>query len=298
MPIRTFFLSLALLIGYGHTLYSFNRGSSAPFISGDTFRSYADHVFDETTLQFDPLSVKFGDVIFVKTDWEYLEEFFTQHHPKIASGYILITHNSDHSVPGPFASYLDDHKLLGWFSQNIEGDSHPKLHPIPIGIANKCWKHGNPEIFEASLHLSENDNRPFLCYLNFNPATYPKERLDVESLFAEQPWCVVSPVKELSQYCHDLSKSKFVLSPRGNGLDCHRTWEALLMGAIPVVRSSTLDPLFADLPVLIVDDWRAITESYLNEQYEVLKLKPCNRKKLFINYWIMQIQSEVESCKD
>jgi hypothetical protein len=47
----------------------------------------------------------------------------------------------------------------------------------------------------------------------------------------------------------------FVLSPFGNGMDCHRTWEALLCGCIPIVRSSVFDELFEGLPVLIVDKW-------------------------------------------
>ena len=36
----------------------------------------------------------------------------------------------------------------------------------------------------------------------------------------------------------------FVLSTRGNGLDCHRTWELLLLGSIVITRTSPLDPLF------------------------------------------------------
>jgi hypothetical protein len=37
-------------------------------------------------------------------------------------------------------------------------------------------------------------------------------------------------------------KYAFEICPRGNGLDCHRTCEALLLRTIPIVRSSTLDP--------------------------------------------------------
>lgn len=51
----------------------------------------------------------------------------------------------------------------------------------------------------------------------------------------------------------------FVLSPFGNGMDCHRTWEALLCGCIPVVRSSVFDELFAGLPVLIVKNWSDVS---------------------------------------
>ena len=46
------------------------------------------------------------------------------------------------------------------------------------------------------------------------------------------------------QYLMTLGSHKFVLSPRGNGLDAHRTWEAMLVGAIPIVRASALNPLY------------------------------------------------------
>ena len=55
----------------------------------------------------------------------------------------------------------------------------------------------------------------------------------------------------------------FVVSPHGNGLDCHRTWESLVLGNIVIVKRSSLDPLYEGLPVVIVDDWREITRDNL-----------------------------------
>lgn len=294
---QTFFWCLILVLGHSHFLASEERGSSAPFISGDTFRAYAHHIFDETTHELDPTKVNAGDIIFVKTDWEYLERFFRDYHPFISNPYILLTHNSDHSAPGPFRPYLEDPKLLAWCAQNIEGEKHQKLHPIPIGIANKCWQHGRPEIFAAYLSRAHNKERQYLCYINFHPSTYPVERSYVWDLFSQQPWCTLSPpTKQMSDYLQDLSKAKFVISPRGNGLDCHRTWEALLMGAIPVVRSSSLDPLFADLPVLIIQDWNIVSETFLNEQYKIMKQKSYNLAKLFSPYWIEYVQVKAATC--
>lgn len=51
----------------------------------------------------------------------------------------------------------------------------------------------------------------------------------------------------------------FVLSPFGNGMDCHRTWEALLCGCIPIVRSTVFNEMFEGLPVLIVEKWSDIS---------------------------------------
>ena len=48
----------------------------------------------------------------------------------------------------------------------------------------------------------------------------------------------------------EISKFKFVLSPPGAGIDCHRTWELLYLDCIPIVQSSTINELYDDLPVL------------------------------------------------
>ena len=45
-----------------------------------------------------------------------------------------------------------------------------------------------------------------------------------------------------------MAKAKFALSPGGTGPDTYRTWEALLVGTIPIVKTSQLDNLYSDLP--------------------------------------------------
>lgn len=46
----------------------------------------------------------------------------------------------------------------------------------------------------------------------------------------------------------------FVISPRANGLDCHRTWELLHLGTIPIVTYAHKE-LFDGLPVVLVRNW-------------------------------------------
>jgi hypothetical protein len=284
----TFFLNI-------HFLYSAERGSSSPFISGDTFRAFADHIFDETKISFKPRDVKEGDVIFIKTDYNFLESFFYRYHPHIRHKYIIVTHNSDHSTPGPFYEMLNSNKIIAWFGQNIEGKSHPKLFNIPIGIANQCWVHGNVDVFSKYSNKRGNIIRPYLCYMNFSCETYPKERTQVRDCFLKYSWCKKAEGKNLESYLEDMSKSKFVLSPRGNGLDCHRTWEALLMGAIPIVKASSLDPLYKDLPVLIVDDWEIITKKFLEEKYKEMQNQEYNCAKIFSSYWINFIKKNLSA---
>ena len=57
----------------------------------------------------------------------------------------------------------------------------------------------------------------------------------------------------------DLSKHKFCISPPGNGVDCHRTWECLYLGVIPIVEKSPHMSYFDDLPILFVDNYDNIS---------------------------------------
>ena len=86
------------------------------------------------------------------------------------------------------------------------------------------------------------------------------------------------------------SKYSFVISPHGNGLDCHRTWEALALGCIPVVKTSGLDPLFKDLPVLIVGSWSDINPKLLKKTLLTFKKSTFNYEKLQLSYWINNIK--------
>lgn len=46
---------------------------------------------------------------------------------------------------------------------------------------------------------------------------------------------------------------KYAVTPRGNGWDTHRVWEALFLGVIPILTHSPLDPTYEGLPILLVD---------------------------------------------
>ena len=74
-----------------------------------------------------------------------------------------------------------------------------------------------------------------------------------------------------------LNQCKFVICPRGNGLETYRFYDSLYSGAIPiVVKEGILYDKFKDLPVLIlekIEDFGLLTEDYLNKQYDILSKK-------------------------
>jgi hypothetical protein len=85
----------------------------------------------------------------------------------------------------------------------------------------------------------------------------------------------------------------FVISPHGNGLDCHRTWEALVLGCIPIVKKSEIDDLYEDLPVIIVNNWSDLNQDLLNNTIEYFKHKTFNYNKLSLQYWINKFNEKI-----
>jgi hypothetical protein len=100
------------------------------------------------------------------------------------------------------------------------------------------------------------------------------------------------------------SEVQFVLSPPGNGYDCHRTWEALALGAVPILfkaekvmssGSSKANELFEGLPVVMVESHEEITEEALDRWAREIEEKKragvFKMEKLLAGYWIHQFRA-------
>jgi hypothetical protein len=87
----------------------------------------------------------------------------------------------------------------------------------------------------------------------------------------------------------------FGISPNGNGLDCHRTWEMLYFGMIPIVKQSSLtDSLLASsiLPVIVIQDWEEVCKLDLQTIHKKLSpLLPVSEKIFTIGFWLNNASS-------
>lgn len=293
-------IGVILLLSLPWQLCARLRASSYPYIAGDTFRSIADHIIDETGQSFNPANVKPYDIIFLKTD--YVVNFFESVHSTIANRYILITHNSDFSpiylkaINHPWrghdmSKYLEDPKLVVWFAQNIDY-LHPKLKPLPIGIANQYNPHGNIDTFKAAMEdVPAWQGRVNKVYLNFAVHTNPQERQGALDFFSQCSYAVIADFKPPAQYLNEMKQYRYVVNPPGNGLDCHRTWEALMLGCVPIMKHSLLDPMFEALPIIFINNWAEVTEEFLEQESAKMVHKKYNLEKVYVNYWINFIKS-------
>jgi len=275
------------------------RSSSYPYLSGDTWRFFCDWQFGDNQT-FAPELVWKGDTVFV--EYDSLGEFATNYLPFISGPILLITPNcengSDNPLPGAYRYLLESGKIAAWFLQNIDCAPSNRLIPIPIGLANRFFEWGNIDVLDAFIARARPAReRPFLVYVNFAISTNPPERRSCLEHFRSIRGVKIRGAagphrkqKPFIDYLQDLSQSVFVASPQGNGLDCHRTWEALLMGCYPIVKSSTLDPLFEHLPVVIVKDWSDATESLLHKKKREFSNKQWAQDKLYAPYWFEQVR--------
>lgn len=269
------------------------------YITGDGFRKYADYIIENSACSFNPGLIEPSSIIYVEVG--SLGYFFSTVFPQIKNQIILISHNGDMSAPGNYASYLDDQKIIMWFGQNCDTVGHPKFCPIPIGLANAKRIHGNTLIFDSVLNVLKTDvqlQQKSRLYVNLKLGTNPI-RGKLYQFFKNKSFATLTPKKkDVAAYLYEMAQHRYTLSPFGNGLDCHRTWEALLVGSIPVVQTSTLDPLYSDLPVIIVQEWHEVTINFLEEKYKEMQLKKFNRKKLFMPYWLDIIENcRLRSCQ-
>ena len=200
---------------------------------------------------------------------------------------------------------------------------HDKVKPLPTGLKFQHRsirlygepKHEKMTIFE-SVSISPNETRLLLkdehhkrtlsvwvrpmkntgylrskLYPEGNNATRTRRRDICNIMKVSAPNYVHCTQTKLtsSSYFKQLTKYAFVASPPGRGYDSHATWEALLAGCIPIVPRSTLDPMFENLPVWLIDDWREVTDEEVEKKYRFFQKNIWNWEKIFVDGWIKEI---------
>lgn len=243
-------------------------------ISGNFFKSQCDIIIDEGDdgANFERMTETImGDIrrVFVKTD--YVKQFLSHNFWWKEEPYYLFTHNSDLHIDESYAKYIprlpilmEHDKLVHWYAQNVRIE-HERITPIPIGIANPKWPHGNVEILESSMKAKLKGAN---VYCNINPNTNPSWRQSVLNCIPIYIW-KHTPILPFDQHLSLLGNSMFSICPKGNGDDTHRVWESLYLRTIPVVDDTLINRYFVNqcgIPMIIVpnSDWNNFDYYELN----------------------------------
>jgi hypothetical protein len=273
-----------------------------------------------SALRFDPRpfeQVRDGDLVWMRLI--ALPQFLKEAMPRIRARFALVTGDEDWGIPTSFQGaerLLADPRLQLWFTQNLDAQGrHPKLRHLPIGIDfhtisnGPRWGHerATPAEQEAELlalraEMPPNAERRLIAHADFHfnknkDLSWGDHRSAVQEQLQGNPM-VEFQAKKLRriELWREKTRYAFVVSPHGNGLDCHRTWESLVLGNIVIVKRSSLDPMYDGLPVVIVDDWREITAESLARWHAELAsafARPEVEERLTNRYWIDSARSEL-----
>jgi len=246
-------------------------------ITGNAFKNICDDFLDEEKKYID-ISKK-PKIIFLKTDW--IELFKQRVLPLIDYKFKLVTHNADRPAISGNLDLLEDSRLITWYGMNID-IAHSKLQSIPIGIANEKWPHGDKDILLKI--INENNKKENLVYCNFDVNTNFYKRYDTLKQLESHLYINFEKEKlAFEDYTRKLSTYKYVISPPGNSIDCHRIWESIYLGVIPIVEKHPALDFFYDLPIMFVDSFKCLTVEFLEKEYKLIKLR--SRKKSFFNFY-------------
>lgn len=225
-------------------------------ITGDGLAARCRHVFDGVP-KMQPDADE--DWWFCRRD--QLEQFLRTAAPR--RRFVLVTHNSDYPVDLGDRRVLRSPRIRKWFAANV-ALHHRKLVPLPLGVANPHWEHGDPAPLRAAQAISRKATLVDVSFsLNTNTA--------VRRYCLEQTGLELAPRLPHPAYLLRLAEAYFCVSPSGNGIDAHRTWEALYLKTVPIVTRSPLTDEYADLPWIVLDDWSRFRSLELSESlYERL----------------------------
>jgi hypothetical protein len=150
------------------------------------------------------------------------------------------------------------------------------VRAIPLGLESPSYRSGGKlsDFRKRPKQLSK--QREFNFLVSWNQETNPLKRLEAMKAFEQVKNSLILKERITSQTVHKLMrKTLFVPCPRGNGLDTHRIWEALYLGAIPVVLNSDRFAALEGWPILFIEEWEEIIEKSREEleaAYDALKI--------------------------
>jgi hypothetical protein len=266
------------------------RPTSFPYLSGDTFRAMADHIWEVGKEDLKPSEIIPGDVIFCQS--HMLEALCERVLTHASIPITLLLGNSDKNHTQSLGQLLADAGAVKTYAQNLV-EHFPGVEPLPIGLEN-AWHstNGRPRDFRAKRNRSQ--NRISRVMWAFNVETDPIGRKKAANELVNVPTADRLGLLTPKQHRSALTRYSFVASPPGNGLDCHRTWEAMYLGCVPIVLRSHMTQYYEQLglPIWVIDSFEELhelTEEQLHAKYKDLSPE-FGSEAMWASFWISRIR--------
>ncbi|QWD32248.1 hypothetical protein G6678_01740 [Polynucleobacter paneuropaeus] len=280
------------------------RPSSFPFLSGDTYRSIADIIIEtaEQLELFEKLIYNYKNIkcaVYISGNLiESSELLFTETIIRLQKtssklNINLILHDYDKKINSNIINILSD--LFNEIFLINYTETGKNIINIPIGLENFYYNRGGIseyyQDYKNDKYLKE-IKKNNMIFAAFNIFTNYQERSQLKLLIESSGYKFSGASLPTEIYINNIKNSYFTLSPEGNGSDCHRTWEAIYLDCIPVIKKNVIsDELSSSLPILVVEKW----EDFLFKSEEELmciyrSIISRNPYKAYAPYWMDAIR--------
>lgn len=193
--------------------------------------------------------------------------------------YVLILSDGDVTVSiitSPILKTIAEHpQCRRIYAQNLLSSGgnqtiNVKLRPIPIGLDLHTYRRGlNPKSLASYLTHSIDSvpEKTVSAVMDFQASLFSPIRAEILEMTKNLCFFQRLPRRlEQVELWELYKRAKIVISPKGGGLDCHRTWEGLWFGCIVVVVADGLEHLFANVPnIVYISDISILFETDLLE---------------------------------
>ena len=178
--------------------------------------------------------------------------------------------------------------------QGSTRDGGDNWQPFPIGMCFQyIWNYKN-----TGIQIGAHNNTVLLAINIHNDYKRRPTGINRHSIVEILKRKAIKNISlEHQEYFEALPTYKFVISPEGNGIDCHRHYESLLAGSIPIIEHNPLtEEKYKGCPVLFTVDYSEITEEYLISKYNKMLNTTYDFSRLFLSNYSESIQNEIKKC--
>lgn len=204
---------------------------------------------------------------------------------------VLVTSFSDACCDSSMVRALPKN-VRHWFTNNLMAKS-PRVSAVPIGLRTSPK---GEEVLRKAMSKGRKTQRN-LVYMNFYRKIKRKvnPRRGMYEFFQPFSWITTEGGFEhvpMDHFYDQISRHPYVISPPGAGPDCHRHWEAILLGSIPIVKRSRATDVLKGLPCLRVDNWGEVTEERLRKELPRLQqlFNSPAMEIIWFDYWEKRIK--------
>eukprot|EP00667_Euglena_gracilis_P015029 EG_transcript_15609 len=280
-------------ISFQDFLKGYAASDSTDIVSNSRYRGLADAVIGQTPIE----AIRNRSLVFVNAASGARVAALRQVLGQLTVR-IFLLQCTDHAVFDDWLLSSPAVLLLFACHVPVSLHTHPKVRIIPLGVPQVALR--QLAVWSRALPSVRPVHEVFVQFSIRSPAVRAKVRRRLMELLHQQKLLHSrGPVQRMPQdaYLKRMVQSRFVISPRGVGLDTYRTWEALALGRVPVVERLLHPFLYVGLPVVQLDSWQQVNSSLLVRSWAEMQQQRIQARKISFAWWMLYIALQAVSVK-